>query len=54
MEGPIGARGNNYGSRTWSGATIGGAVFGPAGALASRTTYGVTDSIFVATLFFVK
>ena len=34
--------------------TIGGAVFGPAGALASRTTYGVTDSIFVATLFFVK
>ena len=36
------ARGNNYGSRTWSGGTIGGAVFGPAGPLAARTTHGVT------------
>ena len=33
--------GTNYGSRTWSGGTIGGAVFGPAGPLAARTTYGV-------------
>ena len=38
------ARGNNYGSRTWSGGTIGGAVFGPAGPLAARTTYCVTGS----------
>ena len=36
-------KGNNYGSRTWSGGTIGIAVFGPAGTLAARTTYGVTD-----------
>ena len=35
-------KGNNNGSRTWSGGTIGGAVFGPAGPLAARTTYGVT------------
>ena len=42
MEGPTVARGNNYGSRTWSGGTIGGAVFCPAGQLAARTTYGVT------------
>ena len=42
MEGPTVARGNNYGSRTWSGGTIGDAVFGPAGPLAARTTYGVT------------
>ena len=42
MDGPTVARGNNYGSRTWSGGTIGGAVFGPAGPLAARTTYGVT------------
>ena len=32
----------NCGSRTWSGGTIGGAVFGPAGPLAARTTCGVT------------
>ena len=37
-----GKGGNNYGSRTWSGGTIGGALFGPAGPLAARTTYGVT------------
>ena len=43
MEGPTVAKGNNYGSRTWSRGTIGGAVFGPAGLLAARTTYGVTD-----------
>ena len=43
MEGPTVARGNNYGSHTWSGRTIGGAVFGPAGPLAAQTTYGVTD-----------
>ena len=43
MEGPTVSRGNNYGSRTWSGGNIGGAVFGPAGPLAARTTYGVTD-----------
>ena len=38
------ARGNNYGSRTWSwgGGAIGGAVFGPAGPLVVRTTYGMT------------
>ena len=30
--------GTNYGSRTWSGGTIGGAVFGPAGQLAVRTS----------------
>ena len=43
MEGPTKARGNNYGSRTWSRGTIGGAaVFGPARPLAARTTYGVT------------
>ena len=41
MEGPTVAKGNNYGSRTWSGGTIGGALFGPAGPLAARTTYGV-------------
>ena len=34
--------GNNYGSHTWSGGTIGGAMFGLAGPLAARTTYGVT------------
>ena len=32
----------NCGSRTWSGGTIGGAVFGPAGPLAARTTCSVT------------
>ena len=37
------ARGDNYGSCTWSGGTIGGTVFGPAGPLVARTTYGVTD-----------
>ena len=37
------ARGNNYGSRTWSRGTIGGAMFGPAGSLAAWTTYGMTD-----------
>ena len=42
MEGPTVARGNNYDSRTWSGGTIGGAAFCPAGPLAGRTTYGVT------------
>ena len=31
------ARGNNYGSRTWS------AGFGPAGPLTARATYGVTE-----------
>ena len=34
--------GTNYGSRTWSGGTIDGVVFGPAGPLAARTIYGVT------------
>ena len=34
--------GTNCGSRTWSGGTIGGTVFGPAGPLAARTTCGVT------------
>ena len=43
MERPTVARGNNYGSRTWSGETIGGTVFDPAGPLAARTTYSVTD-----------
>ena len=43
MEGPTVAKGNNNGSRTWCGGTIGGAVFGPAGPLAARTTYGVTS-----------
>ena len=31
MEGPTVARANNYGSRTWSGETICGAVVGAAG-----------------------
>ena len=43
--GPTVARGTNCGSRTWSGGTIGGAVFGPAGPLAARTTCGVTDHV---------
>ena len=37
------ARQNNYGSHTWSRATISGTVFGPAGPLAVRTTYSVTE-----------
>ena len=37
--------GTNCGSRTWSGGTIGGAVFGPAGPLAARTTCGVTGHV---------
>ena len=40
-----GKGGNNYGSRTWSRGTIGGTVFGPAGPLAARTTYGVTGHL---------
>ena len=44
MEGPIVARANSYGNRAWSGATIGGAVFGPAGSpLVARTTYSMTE-----------
>ena len=34
-------RGNNYGSHTWSGGTIGDAVFGLVGPLAAWATYGV-------------
>ena len=45
MDGPTVAWGNNYGSRTWSRGTIYGAVFGPAGPLAARATYGVTNTI---------
>ena len=44
------ARGNNYGSCTWSGKTIGGAVFGPAGPLVARTTYDMTVAIDCSTL----
>ena len=42
-------KGSNYGNRTWSGETIGGAVFGPAGPFVARTTYGVTESCQVPT-----
>ena len=42
MEGPTVARGSNYGNSTWSGGTIGGAVFGPDRPPVVRTTYGVT------------
>ena len=42
MEGSTVARGSNYGSSTWSGGTIGGAVFGLDGPPVVRTTYGVT------------
>ena len=45
MERSTVARGNNYGSRIWSGETIGGAVFGPAGSLAARRTYGMTGPL---------
>ena len=47
MEGPTLA----IGGRLWQAymvrGTIGGAVFGPAGPLAARTTYGVTDLVTV-------
>ena len=50
MEGPTVARENNYGSRTWSGGTIGSTVFGLAGSLMVRTTYGVTVHTEVGTI----
>ena len=43
MEGPTMASGEQLWQPYMVRGTIGGAVFGPAGPLAARTTYGVTE-----------
>ena len=43
MEGPTVTKGEQLWQPYMVRGTIGGAVFGPAGPFAARTTYGVTD-----------